>query len=203
MSVAIIGSGVEVFCCAHRLLDINPNLDVHIFDEKAESGMYGEEPGIFEKWPLTPSLWFGEMFSQTPTSESSAVRYSWFVKSLSIALAKRGTTLHLKSRVKKIENNNIHFSGAGISGSGEMQVDRVIDFRGTQSKIRWWGAITNSKISGHICGVRSDQTVEVWCKERKVEGNFLQRMDWYGSDPKNALSERILLGIETAELPII
>ena len=121
MSVAIIGSGVEVFCCAHRLLDINPNLDVHIFDEKAESGMYGEEPGIFEKWPLTPSLWFGEMFSQTPTSESSAVRYSWFVKSLSIALAKRGTTLHLKSRVKKIENNYLKLISSELifSNSGE------------------------------------------------------------------------------------
>ena len=47
MKIAIIGSGIEVFTCGHRLLDKNSNLEIHIFDEKAESGMYGEEPGLF------------------------------------------------------------------------------------------------------------------------------------------------------------
>ena len=47
MKIAIIGSGIEVFVCGHRLLDADPNSEIHVFDEKAESGMYGEEPGIF------------------------------------------------------------------------------------------------------------------------------------------------------------
>ena len=42
MKIAIVGSGIEVFTCGHRLLDKNPNLEIHIFDEKAESGMYGD-----------------------------------------------------------------------------------------------------------------------------------------------------------------
>ncbi|MCH1524603.1 MAG: hypothetical protein L7S41_05615, partial [Candidatus Thalassarchaeaceae archaeon] len=74
MTIGIIGSGIEVYCCAHRLLDLGIDLDIHIFDEKAESGMYGEEPGIFQKWPLTPGPWLGKMFNQTPTPQSSAVR---------------------------------------------------------------------------------------------------------------------------------
>ena len=44
MRIGIIGSGIEVYCCAHRLLDLDQDLDIQIFDEKAESGMYGEEP---------------------------------------------------------------------------------------------------------------------------------------------------------------
>ena len=44
MKIAIIGSGIEVFCCGNRLLDLDPKLELHIFDEKAESGMFGEEP---------------------------------------------------------------------------------------------------------------------------------------------------------------
>ena len=55
MKIGIIGSGIEVYCCAHRLLDLDIDLDIHIFDEKAESGMYGEEPGIFQKWPYNPT----------------------------------------------------------------------------------------------------------------------------------------------------
>ena len=38
MKIAIIGSGIEVFSCGHRLLDLNSELEIHIFDEKAESG---------------------------------------------------------------------------------------------------------------------------------------------------------------------
>ena len=48
MKIAIIGSGIEVFSCGHRLLDLNSELEIHIFDEKAESGMYGEEPEFFQ-----------------------------------------------------------------------------------------------------------------------------------------------------------
>ena len=59
MKIAIIGSGIEVFCCCHRLLDLDPELELHIFDEKAESGMFGEEPGIMQSWPITPAAWFG------------------------------------------------------------------------------------------------------------------------------------------------
>ena len=203
MKIGIIGSGIEVYCCAHRLLDLEIDLDIHIFDEKAESGMYGEEPGIFQKWPLIPDPWLGKMFNQTPTPQSSAVRYSWFVKALSIMLSKRGATIHLKSRVKKIENNNIYFSGAGISGSGQIKVEKTIDFRKENSGKKWFGAISNEKVVGGISGTRSDKTIENWSNKKELDGNFIQRMEWYGENPEKALSERVLRGIEAAESLII
>tara|TARA_B110000003_G_scaffold238595_1_gene244262 strand:+ start:3028 stop:3639 length:612 start_codon:yes stop_codon:yes gene_type:complete len=203
MRIGIIGSGIEVYCCAHRLLDLDQDLDIQIFDEKAESGMYGEEPGIFEKWPLTPGPWFGEMFSQTPTPESSAVRYSWFVKALSIMLGKRGATIHLKSRVKKIENKNIYFSGAGISGTGQIEVETIIDFRKEKLGKKWYGVISNERVGKGFSGTRSDKTIENWSSKKELGENFIQRMQWYGENPVKALSERVMRGIEAAESTII
>lgn len=203
MKIAIIGSGVEVFCCGHRLLDLDPELELHIFDEKAESGMYGEEPGIIKNWPITPIAWYGKMYSQMPTQKSSAVRYSWFVKSLSIMLAKRDATFHLKSRVTKIGENNVHFSGAGFSGTGNMKFAKIIDLRNKKEEKKWFGAISNEIIEGEIHGTRSDNTVEIWSDKGELEGDFIQIMNWYGKNPKSAISERVQLGIETAELTII
>ena len=203
MKIAIIGSGIEVFCCAHRLLDLYPELEIHIFDEKAESGMYGEEPGIFAEWPPVPSPWFGEMFSQAPNSHSTAVRYSWFVKSLSIMLAKRGATIHLKTRVLKVENNNIHFSGAGTSGAGEINVEKIINFQRADVGKLWYGVISNYIIEDEIFGIRSDKTIEIWLNKKISTGDFIQEMEWYGENPQSALTERALAGIETAELTII
>ena len=71
MKIAIIGSGIEVFSCGHRLLDLNSELEIHIFDEKAESGMYGEEPGIFSEWPLTPLSWYGCLLYTSPSPRDS------------------------------------------------------------------------------------------------------------------------------------
>ena len=203
MKIAIIGSGIEVFCCAHRLLDLYPELEIHIFDEKAESGMYGEEPGIFAEWPPVPSPWFGEMFSQAPNSHSTAVRYSWFVKSLSIMLAKRGATIHLKTRVLKIENNNIHFSGAGISGAGEINVEKIINFQRVDAGKLWYGVISNERVGKGFSGTRSDKTIENWSSKKELGENFIQRMQWYGENPVKALSERVMRGIEAAESTII
>jgi hypothetical protein len=202
MKIAIMGSGIEVFCCAHRLLDLDSKLEIHIFDEKAEAGMYGEEPGIFQKWPITPTSWYGKMFSQAPNKKSTAVRYSWFVKSLSIALAKRGATHHLKTRVTDIRNNEVKYIGAGHLGSGVMKVQQIIDLRENKSGKKWHGAISKTTIEGKICGIRPDETVENWSSE-EVKGNFIQKMNWYGEDPEKAISNRVLSGIEAAELTII
>lgn len=199
MKIAIMGSGIEVFCCAHRLLDLESKLEIHIFDEKAEAGMYGEEPGIFQKWPITPTSWYGKMFSQAPNNKSTAVRYSWFVKSLSIALAKRGATYHLKTRVTDISNNEVKYIGAGHLGSGVMKVQQTIDLRENKLGKKWYGAISKTRIEGKICGIRPDETIETWSNE-EVMGNFIQKMNWYGEDPEKAISNRVLLGIEAAEL---
>lgn len=203
MKIAIIGSGIEVFCCGHRLLDLDSKLELHIFDEKAESGMFGEEPGIIKTWPITPITWFGKMYSQMPTEKSSAVRYSWFVKSLSIMLAKRNATFHLKSRVTKIEESNVHFSGAGISGTGKLKFTKIIDLRNKKDEKKWFGMISNEIIEGAIHGIRPDNTIETWSDKEELQGNFIQIMNWYGKNPKSSISERVQLGIETAELSII
>ena len=199
MNIAIVGSGIEVFTCGHRLLDKNPNLEIHIFDEKAESGMYGEEPGLFEEWPLTPINWVGSLFSQQPTKNSTAIRYSWFVKALSISLAARGANLHLKSVVKKIENGIIDFYGAGYLGSGQMKFNDIIDFRENNSDKVWYGGVMISNPSVEIFGIRPDQTIEIWSQEEKIEGNYIQKMEWRGDNPRNALIDRVNKGIETAE----
>ena len=199
MKIAIIGSGIEVFACGHRLFDINPNLEIHVFDEKAESGMYGEEPGIFSEWPIIPIKWAGNLFNQQPKENSTAVRYSWFVKSLSISLAERGANLHLKSIVKGIEGGQLNFYGAGYLGAGQMKFDRIIDFRTKNSKELWYGGVTISKTDTDIFGIRPDQTIEIWSKNENIGDNLIQKMQWHGQDPRTALIGRVNLGINTAE----
>ena len=198
MKIAIIGSGIEVFTCGHRLLDKKSNLEIHIFDEKAESGMYGEEPGLFTEWPLTPINWVGSLFSQQPNENSTAIRYSWFVKALSISLAERGVNLHLKSVVKNIDSGIIDFYGAGYLAGGQMKFDDIIDFRGNNSDEVWYGGVMISKPNVEIFGIRPDQTIEVWSK-KEIEGNFIQKMEWRGIDPQYALIDRINRGIDVAE----
>ncbi len=199
MKIAIIGSGIEVFSCGHRLLDLNSELEIHIFDEKAESGMYGEEPGIFSEWPLTPLSWYGNLFAQEPNEKSTAVRYSWFVKSLSISLAQRGVNIHLKTVVKNIETGKIEFYGAGYKGSGNIVFDHVIDFRQKNQEKFWYGGVTLFETSSEITGIRPDRTIEVWSMEGEIEGNVLQKMVWSGENPSTALTSRIDKGIEAAE----
>jgi len=199
MKIAIIGSGIEVFSCGHRLLDLNSELEIHIFDEKAESGMYGEEPGIFSEWPLTPLSWYGNLFAQEPNEKSTAVRYSWFVKSLSISLAQRGVNIHLKTVVKNIEAGKIEFYGAGYKGSGNIVFDHVIDFRQKNQEKFWYGGVTLFETSSEIIGIRPDRTTEVWSMEGEIEGNILQKMVWSGENPSTALKSRIDKGIESAE----
>ena len=198
MKIAIIGSGIEVFTCGHRLLDKKSNLEIHIVDEKAESGMYGEEPGLFTEWPLTPINWVGSLFSQQPNENSTAIRYSWFVKALSISLAERGVNLHLKSVVKNIDSGIIDFYGAGYLAGGQMKFDDIIDFRGNDSDEVWYGGVMISKPNIEIFGIRPDQTIEVWSK-KEIEGNFIQKMEWRGIDPQYALIDRINRGIDVAE----
>jgi hypothetical protein len=202
MKIAIIGSGIEVFTCGHRLLDKKSNLEIHIFDEKAESGMYGEEPGLFTEWPLTPINWVGSLFSQQPNENSTAIRYSWFVKALSISLAERGVNLHLKSVVKNIDSGIIDFYGAGYLAGGQMKFDDIIDFRGNDSDEVWYGGVMISKPNIEIFGIRPDQTIEVWSKKENIAGNFIQRMEWRGINPQCALIDRINRGIDAAESAI-
>jgi len=199
MKIAIIGSGVEAFSCGHRLLDINPSLNIHIFDKKAESGMYGEEPGIYSDWPIIPDKWSGNLYSQTPNKFSSAIRYSWFVKSISISLADRGVYLHLKSVVKSIRHNTVEYYGAGFSGAGKMDFDKIIDLRNMDEGALWFGGVTISKTNEKIFGIRPDNTIEIWSKKPSLGDNLVQRMEWRGENPRSALADRINAGINAAE----
>jgi hypothetical protein len=161
--------------------------------------MYGEEPGIFSEWPIIPIKWAGNLFNQQPKENSTAVRYSWFVKSLSISLAERGANLHLKSIVKGIEGDQLNFYGAGYLGTGQMKFDRIIDFRTKNSKELWYGGVTISKTDTDIFGIRPDQTIEIWSKNENIGDNLIQKMQWHGQDPRTALIGRVNLGINTAE----
>ena len=50
-----------------------------------------------------------------------------------------------------------------------------------------------------IFGVRPDQTMEIWSQEENMGENLIQRMEWYGTDPRTALSDRVKIGIKAAE----
>ena len=56
-----------------------------------------------------------------------------------------------------------------------------------------------SNPSVEIFGIRPDQTIEIWSQEEKIEGNYIQKMEWRGDNPRNALIDRVNKGIETAE----
>ena len=130
------------------------------------------------------------------------IRYSWFVKALSISLAERGVNLHLKSVVKNIDRGIIDFYGAGYLATGKMKFDDIIDFRDNDSNEVWYGGVTISRTNIEIFGIRPDQTIEVWSKKENLEGNFIQKMEWRGIDPQRALIDRIKKGIDAAESTI-
>ena len=103
MRIAFLNTDLVSLCMAHRILD-DLECEVHFFTESAESGMYGEEPGLIDSWPLLKSSWISSIFSQEPNTDSTAVRKSWLKKAVSISLADRNCFFHLRTRITKINS---------------------------------------------------------------------------------------------------
>lgn len=198
----ILGNTLDALSAAHYILDTCQNIEVQLISETAEIGLSAEAPGIFEKWPPCPSHWLSDMKSQTPTQESSAVRRSWFEKSLAIQLSKRGCNIHLRTRASRISSDSIQVLGAGAIGRNTIHYDAILDFRQNNVGPEWFGGILSSKLesSGEISGFRPDGTTEVWLNDsRNRVNNWIQTTTWFGEDPRNALLEDIEKGISKAK----
>ena len=201
--VVVLGSTLVAISATHTLLDADPEIEAHLIMEKAEVGLIGEAPGLFRNWPPCPAHWVGDLGSQTPQESSSAVRRSWFEKSLGSELSRRGCTIHLKTRATSVERGEVNFVGAGPLGSNAIPYDKLLDFRGEAGgTTEWKGAVcrTQDAPPGEILGNRADGTTEVWFAEGVAEGNkWLQEMTWYGQDPRTSLSNDINIGASEAK----
>ena len=80
-----------------------------------------------------------------------------------------------------------------------MSFEKIIDFRKETVGKLWYGGVTISDTKIEIFGVRPDQTMEIWSQEENMGENLIQRMEWYGTDPRTALSDRVKIGIKAAE----
>ena len=141
MKIAFLDTDLVSLCMAHKILD-NLECEIHFFTESAELGMYGEEPGLIDNWPLLNSSWISSIFSQEPNSDSTAVRKSWLKKAISISLADRNCFFHLRTRITKINSRTIEFVGAGFAGSGNIFFNHILNQEVTKSENLWYGGTT-------------------------------------------------------------
>jgi hypothetical protein len=199
--VAIIGSTIDAYICAHQILDNDNNTTITLFDESAEAGFGEEAPGIFIKWPLFSSKWHSGLLRQTPNQSSTAVRHAWLLKSIAISLSKRNATILLRTKVTKTSGDRIEFEGAGLIPKSTQSFDNIFDFRKEKSNQMWNGGISTNILekNNDVIGKRVDGTIEVWWQgKNRNEEVWLQTMSWSGTDPRNALENMIEDGIKTA-----
>ena len=202
LKIAFLDTNLSLLCMAHEILD-NIDCEIHFFTESAEVGMYGEKPGLIDNWPLININWLGSTYSQEPNTDASAIRHSWFCKAISISLANRNCFFHLRTRVSKMKLNNIEFVGAGFLGSGNLIFDHIISPTISTSNKTWFGGTTvdtEYKIPNSFSGKRPDSIVEIWSENELPSNiNWLQLMQWRGTNPKNSLHSEINMGLQKAE----
>jgi hypothetical protein len=147
--------------------------------------------------------WLGSTFSQEPNTNSSAIRYSWFCKAVSISLANRSCFFHLRTKISRIKSTNIEFVGAGFLGSGSLIFDHIINPSISASNKTWFGGTTvdtNCIIPKALFGKRSDLIIEVWSENELPSNiNWLQLMQWKGENPKNLIHSEIEMGLQHAQ----
>ena len=199
--VAIIGSTIDAYVCAHQILDNDNTTTITLFDESAEAGFGEDAPGIFPKWPLISSKWHSGLLLQTPNQSSTAVRHAWLLKSIAISLSKRNATILLRTKVTKTSTDRIEFEGAGLIPKSTQSFDNIFDFRKEKPNQMWNGGISTKILENNydVIGKRVDGTIEVWWQgKNRNEEVWLQTMSWGGTDPRNALEDMIEDGIKTA-----
>ena len=204
MRIAIIGTNLSNLICAHTILDQRPGVELHLIDERAETGLMGEGPGLLSGnlEDLLPKDWHHHLGSQQPTNESTALRRSWLEKSIASKLSERGAVLHLRTRTT-IEDDavkvRLYLTGAGISSEQELVVDHLLSPIPQMESNAWFGGVHNGNlIDSSYEGSRSDGLVEIWWqgdKKSQYDGRkWLQLMEWNGADPRTALFDAISRG---------
>ena len=202
LKISFIDTTLESLCMAQEIMD-NLDCEIHFFSEDAEVGLFGELPGIISKWPLIPSSWITSMYSQSYKPTCTAVRRSWFEKAIAISLAKRNTFFHLRTRITNFEDKKVEFSGAGFSGSGTLDFDKIFRISRESNNTIWYGGVTTTEMTPNpslIIGKRSDSTIEVWANHKLPQDiNWIQKMSWKGKTPKNSIESDIVMGIQRAK----
>ena len=204
MRIAIIGTNLSNLICAHTILDERPDVELHLIDERAETGLMGEGPGLLtgDLEDLLPKDWHHHLGSQQPNHESTALRRSWLEKSIASKLSDRGAVLHLRTHTtidydaKKIR---LGFTGAGPTSESELIVDHLLSPTPEIDSIAWFGGVHNGDlIDSSYEGSRSDGLVEIWWQEEENNQHdgrkWLQLMEWKGADPRTALFDAISRG---------
>jgi hypothetical protein len=201
--IIILGASLAALSAAHKILDKTPEADIQIITERAEIGLMGEVPGLITTWPPCPSHWISEMASQTPNEASTAVRGSWFLKALGIQLSKRGCDFHLRTRVTRTTETQVHFDGAGPLGRSNIPYDYLLNLRpSVQESKQWYGLVCRTENAPEIqkSGNRTDGTTEVWYRSLPgLNKTTLQEMRWTGSDPATFISGEIESGMQLAQ----
>jgi len=197
--ILIYGTELTSLICAHSILDILEDVEIHLIDSKAEVGLLEEGPGIIpiDSWPVLPEEWCGKLGSQQPSTNSTAVRRSWFEKSCATRLAERGAIFHLRTTTEKIGKSTIKFEGAGPQVGSSLTFDIIINqIKPPHNSPIWKGGTHSSGlISSSISGKRSDGLIEEWWDgETPIRSDWLQLMEWKGPDPRNSLRNDIETG---------
>jgi len=205
--ILIYGTELTSLICAHSILDILEDVEIHLIDSKAEVGLLEEGPGIIpiDSWPVLPEEWCGKLGSQQPSTNSTAVRRSWFEKSCATRLAERGAIFHLRTTTEKIGKSTIKFEGAGPQVGSSLTFDIIINqIKPPHNSPIWKGGTHSSGlISSSISGKRSDGLIEEWWDgETPIRSDWLQLMEWKGPDPRNSLRNDIETGRRLASKAI-
>ena len=205
--ILIYGTELISLICAHSLLDSILGAEIHLVDSKAEVGLLEEGPGLItkNKLPILPNQWMSSLKSQQPTTESTAVRRSWFEKACATKLASRGVIFHLRTKTNKINKSTIKFEGAGHLSGKSIGFDIIIDqITPPSTSINWSGGTHSSPtLTSSISGVRPDGLVEEWWKDTTPNRtDWLQRMEWKGVDPRTSIIDDIETGKRLARKAI-
>ena len=80
--------------------------------------------------------------------------------------------------------------------------DHIISSNNNTSSKIWFGGTTvdaNYETTNSFSGIRPDSTIEVWSeKELPSNINWLQLMQWKGTNPKNSIHSEIDIGMKRA-----
>jgi len=204
MRIAIIGTNLSNLICAHTILDKHPDVELHLIDERAETGLMGEGPGLLtgDLEDLLPKDWHHHLGSQQPNHESTALRRSWFEKSIASKLSDRGAVMHLRTHTTidyDGQSIRLGFTGAGPTSEEELVVDHLLSPTLEIGSITWFGGVHNGDlIDSSYEGSRSDGLVEIWWQAEENNQHdgrkWLQLMEWKGADPRTALFDAISRG---------
>ena len=204
--IGITGTNLEDLVCAHQILDNDPKTTVYLIDPRAEAGLDEEGPGLIQanSWPPLPKSWLGQLGSQEPTINSTAVRRSWFEKALATKLSERGGIFLMRTIILEEKKDGgktiIKLGGAGPSKDEEITLDNLIKSEKQDENILWSGGVYSDKTSNEeIIGSRPDGLTEIWWEgENTHKNNPLELMKWRGKNPSTSIKDTIILGISMA-----